>query len=292
MTTRQAIKHAQNFGSACFAWGSALIVFLGFCWLVGETLRNGFNELSWSLISELPSQSGRAGGISSIIVSTGLILLVCLAVSLPLGLLTSIYLAEISTNQSKVGWLVRRSLDVLAGVPSIVFGLFGNALFCNLLGLGNSILAGGLTLACMVLPLFVRIAEEGIRNVPNEYRYATASLGLSRTTTLFRVIVPAALPALAAGFVLAVGRALSETAALIFTSGIVTRMPGSLMDSGRTISVHIYELTMNVLGGDARAYASATLLVLALFLINGVAMALARYVSRRSQTSLKARQLG
>src|SRR5204863_2603482 len=135
-----------------------------------------------------PRNAGRDGGIAPMLVSTGLILSVCFAVSLPIGLGTAILLAEFTTSQNLFGRIVRRSLDVLSGVPSIIFGLFGNAFFCKTLGLGFSILSGGLTLACMVLPILIRAAEEGLRSAPREYRLGAAALGISRTSTLVRLL--------------------------------------------------------------------------------------------------------
>ena len=167
-------------------------------------------------------------------------------------------------------------------MPSIVFGLFGNVFFCQTLGLGFSILSGGLTLACMVLPIFIRSTEEGFRAVPNDYRLGAAALGLSRTATLFQLLLPAAVPGLIVGLVLGVGRALAETAALIFTSGYVDRIPESLLDSGRSLSIHIYDLSMNVPGGDGNAYATALVLVTLLLVINGLASILAeRWLGRK-----------
>lgn len=163
------------------------------------------------------------------------------------------------------------ALDILAGVPSIVFGLFGNAFFCVTLGLGFSILSGGLTLACMALPLLARATEVSLRSLPAETRQAAAALGLSQGRTILRLLLPAAAPGIAAGLALAMGRALAETAALIFTSGYVDRMPESLHDSGRALSVHIYDLALNVSGGEASAAASALVLVALLVLLNGLA---------------------
>ena len=181
---------------------------------------------------------------------------------------TAIALTERIGQETSFARNVRRSLDVLAGVPSIVFGLFGNAFFAITLGFGYSILAGGLTLGCMILPILVRSCEQAITAVPAEYRYAAAALGMKRAATVFRVVIPAAAPALVAGLVLSIGRALAETAALIFTSGYVARAPRSLFDSGRSLSVHIYDLAMNVPGGGSRAYATACVLVMLLLAIN------------------------
>lgn len=251
-----------------------------FAWIVGDVLRHGVPELSWAFLVEAPRDAGRAGGIGPILVSTGLILAVCLAAVIPIGLATAVLLSEFTRRQGWFPGLVRRSLDILAGVPSIVFGLFGNAFFALWLGLGFSILAGGLTLACMVLPILIRSAEAGLRAVPDDYRLAAAALGLPRRATLVRILLPAAMPGLVVGLVLGIGRALAETAALLFTSGYVTRMPDALTDSGRALSIHIYDLAINVPGGTDRAYASAVVLISALLIINSVAGWLGRRIQR------------
>lgn len=249
-------------------WGTALLVTATFCWLLGDIFWHGLAQVNWAFLTEPPRNAGREGGIGPILVSTGLILGVCMAVSVPLGLGAAIFLSEFTSAESGVGRLVRRSLDVLSGVPSIVFGLFGNAFFCIYLGMGFSILSGGLTLACMVLPILIRSTEEGFRSVPDEYRHGAAALGLSRTSTLWNVLLPLATPGLIVGLVLGIGRAIAETAALIFTSGYVDRLPESLMDSGRALSIHIFDLSMNISGGEPHAYGAAVVLVLMLLAIN------------------------
>ena len=137
----------------------------------------------------------------------------------------------------------------------------------------------------MILPLLIRATEQSILAVPNDYRYAAACLGLGRTATLFRVVLPAAMPGLVAGIVLSVGRALAETAALIFTSGYASRTPESLMDSGRSLSVHVYDLAMNVPGGSSRAYASACVLILLLLMVNTITSLLSRYATAAQKKS-------
>jgi len=179
---------------------------------------------------------------------------------------------------------VQRSLDILAGVPSIVFGLFGNAFFALWLGLGFSILAGGLTLACMVLPILIRSVEAGLRSVPDDYRRAAAALALPRTAALRQVLLPMAAPGILVGLILGIGRALAETAALLFTSGYVSQAPGSLLDSGRALSVHIFDLAMNVPGGADRAYASALTLIALLLAINAVAGVISERLLQRRIT--------
>lgn len=263
-------------------WLAAALVAGTFLWLLFDLVWHGASRLDWSFLTTAPKSAGRSGGIAPILVSTVLILAVAIIVAAPLGLATAILLSEFTRRDDPAGQWIGLSLDVLAGVPSIVFGLFGNAFFSVWLGLGFSILAGGLTLACMVLPILIRTAESGLRMAPNEWRLGAAALGMSRATVLSQVLLPAAAPALVAGLMLGIGRAMAETAALVFTSGYVDRMPSSLFDSGRAISVHIYDLTMNVAGGDKNAYASALVLIALLIVINSVAMALAnRALTRR-----------
>lgn len=268
---------SKNTLAAFFIWLIALLTGSAFVWLLSDLIVHGLAKLSWSFLVGIPKNAGRSGGISPIIVSTASILLVTMITATPLGLATAVLLSEFTEQNRMFCRMVRISLDVLAGVPSIVFGLFGNAFFCIYLGLGFSILSGGLTLACMVLPILIRTAEEGLRAMPNDFRLAAAALGMSRGAALIHVLLPAATPALVAGLLLGIGRAGAETAALIFTSGYVDRMPDSLFDSGRALSVHIYDLSMNVAGGDASAYSSALVLIILLVLINSLAMSLAKH---------------
>ncbi|WP_164101019.1 phosphate ABC transporter permease PstA [Candidatus Laterigemmans baculatus] len=267
-TTPTRRHQIPEFFTAVAVWMAAGLVVATLAWILIDIAVRGISQLSPSFLIEGVEDAGRAGGIGPVLFSTMLILMVTLALAIPLSLATAIALTERVDQDSRFARNVRRCLDVLAGVPSIVFGLFGNAFFAIMLGLGYSILTGGLTLACMVLPILIRTSEQAIVAVPNEYRYAAAALGLGRSATLFRVVLPAAAPALMAGVVLSIGRALAETAALIFTAGYVARRPESLLDSGRSLSVHIYDMAMNVPGGGSRAYATACVLVALLLAIN------------------------
>ncbi|MFU8832478.1 MAG: phosphate ABC transporter permease PstA [Wenzhouxiangella sp.] len=226
----------------------------------------GLPSLSWDFLVGQPANAGRSGGIGPLLISTGWILIVCLAVAVPVGLGCAIFLNEWIAPQSWISKGAALSLDVLSGVPSIIFGLFGYQLFAITLGLGFSILSGGLALACMVLPFIVRTSQQALAAVPVGYRQAAASLSLSRTSTLWRVLLPSALPGIGAGIVLATGRALGETVVLIFTAGYVMRRPDSVMDSGRALSVHIYDLATNVTGGTGNA-AATSLVLLTLILL-------------------------
>jgi phosphate transport system permease protein len=264
---------------AAVVWAAALAVTLAAGWLLADVVLEGARGLSWSFLATDPSDAGRAGGIRSVLVATLWVLAIALAVALPLGVGTAVFLADRPTGGSVR--LVRRSLDVLSGVPSIVFGLFGNAVFCRLLGLGFSVLAGGLTLAVIVLPTLIRLTEESLRAVPAELRQGAAALALSRTTTLLAVELPSAAFGIAAGLALGVGRALAETAALLFTSGYEGRLPTSPLDSGRVMSIHIFDLGMNVSGGDSNAYATALVLTALILAINALARGVAATWRRR-----------
>lgn len=268
---RCALDSDYSGGELCAAsclWAVALAVSGAFLWIVGDLLWHGLMRVDLDFLTRSPSRAGRAGGIAPMLVSTLLVLAVSLIAAVPLGLGSAVWLAEFTRRGGTRAAVVGRSLDVLAAVPSIVLGLFGNALFCNVLGLGYSILAGGLTLACMILPILIRSLEAGLRAVPDEYRLAAQALGISRTRAVIAILLPSAVPALVVGLVLGMGRAMAETAALLFTSGYVDRMPRSLMDSGRTLSIHIYDLSMNVAGGEPNAYATAVVLVGLLLVLN------------------------
>jgi len=253
--------------STVVVWLAALLVTAVFLWIAGELFWRGASEFSVEFFTTGPADFGLAGGILPVLVSTAGILLVALVVAVPLGTACAVWLSEFTRRGGLPAALVPRSLDVLAATPSIVFGLFGNALFCNLMGMGYSILAGGLTLACMVLPVLIRSLQTSLQNVPHDYRLAAASLGISRTQTTLKILLPSASRGLVAGLILGASRVLSETAALLFTSGDVDRMPRSLMDSGRSLPVHIYDLAL-LPGGESRAYASAAVLLTIMLLLN------------------------
>ncbi|HBP6530121.1 phosphate ABC transporter permease PstA [Pseudomonas aeruginosa] len=221
----------------------------------------GFSHLDWSFFSTAPEQAGRSGGIGPIIVSTLWVLLICLTITVPLGLGTALFLVEQLRPDSRANLALQWALDGLGAVPSVVFGLFGHRVFVVELGWGYSLLAGGCTLACMVLPLFIRGCEQALRDCPHSYRQAAAGLAISRVGYLRRILLPFAAPGIAAALVLSAGRALAETAVLLFTAGYVMRWPESVFDSGRTLAVHIYDLAMNVSGGSPASAATALVLL-------------------------------
>ncbi len=203
---------------------------------------------------------------------TGLSLLI----SVPLGIGSAIYLVEYAKSGSRFVSLIRMMTETLAGIPSIVYALFGLLFFVTTLGLRLSLISGALTLAVMVLPLILRTTEEALISVPNTFREGAFGLGAGRLRTVFRVVLPSALPGLLAGIILAIGRIVGETAALIYTAGTMTQIPTSLSDSGRTLAVHMWALSNEGLH-TKEAYATAFVLLLMVIVIN----TLAAFVARR-----------
>jgi phosphate transport system permease protein len=258
-------------------WVASAFVGAMLLWLVLDVVRQGVGLLSWDYFTSVPRDAGRQGGISSVVVSTLAIVGLALLLVVPVSLASAVYLSEYANASARC---LRFAIESLAGVPSIVFGLFGSAFFCVYLGFGFSIVSGALTLFCMMLPMLISTCESGLRALPQEWRRDAAALGVARSALAWQVLIPAAAPALGAGIMLALGRALAETAALIFTSGYVDRMPESGWDSGRSLAVHIYDLSMNVAGGDRAAYAAASALLVLVVLINVVANTLTHYWRR------------
>lgn len=254
---------------------AVLILILGF------VLGRGLGDISWTFLSAAPVDSGRSGGVMPIIVGTLEVTLLGVVTATPLGVGTAIYLCEY-TREGRLTRIIRFGAECLAGVPSIIFGLFGFVLFVLTLGLGWSILAGGLTLAFMTLPTVIRTSEEALRAVPGAYRDVSLSLGASQWQTIRKVVLPAALPGILTGLILGLGRAIGETAAVIFTAGssLPREVPKSVFEGTRTLSVHFYQLAREGISAE-NAYATAAVLVLAISFINiGAQIAMNRFMRR------------
>lgn len=202
------------------------------------------------------------------IISTIYITALTLIMAIPIGVSSAIYLVEYSKRGSKIVKIIRTTTETLQGIPSIVYGLFGYILFVVSLGWSYSIIAGAVTLAIMVLPLIIRTSEEALLSVPDSYREASFGLGAGKLRTVFKVILPAAMPGVFSGIILAIGRIVGESAALIFTAGSVAQIPGGLTDSARTLSVHMYALLTEGLYTE-QAYATAVVLLVLVAIING-----------------------
>jgi len=244
-------------------------------------LKNGLPQLNLEFLTKNPADMGREGGILSTIVATIFLTFIALLVATPLGVGTAIYLTEY-TVESRITRIIRFGAECLAGIPSIIFGLFGFILFVNKLKFGWSILSGGLTLAFMVLPTIIRTSEEAIKAVPPAYRLVSFSLGSTRWQTVTRVVLPSAIPGIVTGVILSIGRSIGETAAVIFTAGSALRMPTSLFSSSRTMSVHFYILAKEGVSMP-KAYGTAAVLVISILVINIVTYYLMeKYIKRKS----------
>lgn len=240
---------------------ATLVVFAFFAWLVLDVVGRGASELSPAYFVSSASDVGRAGGIGPVLVSTTLVVLLATALALPLAVCGAILCSEVLVRRPALARLARRSFEILVSAPSVAVGLIGWSLFGQMLGLGFSILSGAATLALMLAPLMALAFLNGLEAVPQALRSQSHALGVTRWRTLVSLVIPAARPALVAGVMLAVGRALAETAVLVLTSGISTRMPQDVFDPGATLAVHVYQLAHNVPGGEPRAYGAALALL-------------------------------
>jgi len=259
-----------------------LVAALVFGWLLWDLVWRGAGQISLGFLAGEVERAGLEGGIGPVIASTAILLAICLLLAVPLAVGSAVWLAEFARVGGVASRLVGLGIDLLASVPSIVFGLFGLLFFCEILGFGYSLWSGGLTLGLMVVPILMRLSLAALAALPGELRSGAAALGLSKTTTLWRLQLPAAAPGIGVGLALGLGRALSETAALLFTSGYATRWPGSPADGGRALSVHVYDLAINVPGGMDRAAASGLVLMTLLLCINLVAGWVSAWWMRRA----------
>jgi len=252
-------------------WSAALFVLVVLTAIVIYILYQGLPKINWSFLTEIPSNMGRSGGISSAIVGTLLVTAVAIVIAVPFGIGTAFYLAEY-TRESLVTRIIRFSAESLAGIPSIVYGLFGFIFFVIYLNLGWSVIAGGLTLAVMILPTVIRTSEEAILAVPYNYREVSFSLGGTKWQTIVKAVFPSALQGISNGIILGVGRCVAETAAVMLTAGGALRMASSLFSPTRTMAVHFYILAREGISME-NAYGTAALLIILIFFINVVANA-------------------
>ena len=253
-------------------WSAALFVLVVLSAIIIYILYQGLPRISWSFLTEIPRNMGRSGGIASAIVGTLMVTAVAIVIAVPFGIGTAFYLAEY-TKEGIVTRIIRFSAESLAGIPSIVYGLFGFIFFVIYLNLGWSVLAGGLTLAVMILPTIIRTSEEAIRAVPQSFREVSFSLGGTKWQTIIKAVFPSAIQGISNGIILGVGRCVAETAAVMLTAGGTLRMASSLFSPTRTMAVHFYILAREGIS-MGNAYGTAALLIILIFFINVVANSL------------------
>jgi len=260
-------------------WTAALSIIGLLMFIIIYILIKGLPVISLQFLTDIPRSMGRAGGISSSIIGTFLVTALAIAIVIPFGIGTAFYLAEY-TKETIITRIIRFSAESLAGIPSIVYGLFGFIFFVIILNMGWSILSGGLTLAFMILPTVIRTSEEAILAVPKIYREVSFSLGATKWQTISKVVFPSALLGIVNGIILSVGRCVAETAAVILTAGSALRMPSSIFSSTRTMAVHFYILAREGISME-NAYGTAALLIIFILLINVVANTLVnRFIAK------------
>jgi phosphate transport system permease protein len=258
-------RHAQLLALVVM-WTLTVLTLGVLLFIIAYILSHGLPHVTWRFLSESPRSMGRLGGVFPMIVGTLYVAGLAALIATPIGLGTAIYLTEY-TRESRLTALIRFGADCLAGIPSIIFGLFGFVFFAITLRLGLSVISGALTLALMVLPTIIRTSEEAIRAVPRAYREVSYGLGSTRWQMVTRVVLRSALPGICTGVVLSVGRSISETAAVMLTAGSALTLPQSLFDSSRTMALHFYILSREGLSMP-NAYATASILILAILAIN------------------------
>ncbi|HWR19516.1 MAG TPA: phosphate ABC transporter permease PstA [Clostridia bacterium] len=245
--------------------------------ILGYVLFKGVPNLSWDLFSF--NYTSENVSLMPALINTLAMTVISLFIAAPIGIFSAIYLAEYAKRGNKLVKVVAVTAETLSGIPSIVYGLFGLLFFVSALKWSFSLLAGAFTLAIMNLPLIMRTTEEALRAVPDAYREGSYGLGAGKLRTVFKVVLPVAVPGILAGIILSVGRVAGETAALIYTAGTVPQIASSLFQSGRTLSVHMYVLSSEGLHVD-EAYATAAVLVVVVLLINRLSAYVAKKISK------------
>ena len=257
---------------------AAVITVSVFVFLVGYILVKGVPHITLDLFAF--KYTSENVSLFPALVNTITMTLVSLLIAVPLGIFAAIYLVEYAKRGNKFVGIIRTTAETLAGIPSIVYGLFGMLFFVTALEWSYSMLAGAFTLSIMILPLIIRTTEEALISVPDSYREGSFGLGAGRLRTVFRIVLPSAVPGILSGVILSIGRIVGETAALIYTAGTVDDIPPDFLSSGRTLAVHMYALSNEGLYID-QAYATAVVLIVIVFGINAMSAFIAKRIARQ-----------
>ena len=254
-------------------------------WILGFIIVKGIGVISWEFLTGMPRDGMTAGGILPAIVGTLCLTLGSIVIAFPLGILSGIYISEYTRDNWLVK-LIRIMTNNLSGVPSIVFGLFGMALFVNTLGFGDSIIAGSFTLALLVLPIVIRTTEEALRRIDNSYRLGSLALGATKLQTIRRVLLPMAMPNIITGLILSVGRVSGETAPILFTAVayFLPKLPSSIFDQVMALPYHLYVIATSGTDLEATrpmAYGTALVLIAIVLVITLAANGLRRYFNKK-----------
>lgn len=275
---RDRCRHPLSFIVFILIILAAVITVGAMLFIVAYILIKGIPHLSLEMF-EFTYNSENLSMMPAII-NTLIMTVLTLIIAVPVGILSAVYLVEYAKRGSKLVSVIRITTETLSGIPSIVFGLFGYLAFVIATGWRNSLIAGALTLAIMVLPTIIRTTEEALIAVPDSYREGSYGLGAGKLRTIFKIVLPSAVPGILSGVILSIGRIVGETAALIFTSGTVAAVPQKLTDSARTLAVHMYCLMTEGLY-TGQAYATAVILIVMVLLINGLSGLIAHKIAKR-----------
>lgn len=237
--------------------------------IIGYVMIRGLGSINWEFLTEDPRLMGKEGGIFPIIIGTVYVTGLAVLISAPIGIAAAVYFNEYA-KPGRIIDIIRMFTEILAGIPSIVFGLFGFAFFVVFMGMGWSVLSGALSLSLMILPTLVRSTEESLKTVPMSYREGSLSLGATKLKTTTKIILPCCKKGILSGLILSIGRAIGETAVIMLTVGGALKLPLSIFDSARTMSVHMYILTAEGIS-EEKSYATAALLIIVVLVINGLA---------------------
>lgn len=275
---RSYLKHPGSFVLMLLVMLAALVTFAVLIFLIIYILVNGLPYMKPSLFS-LHYTSENASVIPAL-VNTVVMTLLSLLIAVPFGIFSAVFLVEYAGRGNKFIDVIRLTTETLSGIPSIVYGLFGMLFFVNALHWGFSILAGAFTLSIMILPLIMRTTEEALKSVPDSYREGSFGLGAGKLRTVFKIVLPSAVPGILAGVILAIGRIVGETAALIYTAGTVAQIPKNAFGSGRTLAVHMYMLSSEGLYMN-QAYATAVILLILVVVINTLSGMIAKRLTKK-----------
>ncbi len=256
---------------------SAIFTFAVLLFLIAYILINGIPYIRPELFAlEYTSENG---SLFPALINTIVMVLLSLIIAVPFGIFSAIFLVEYAKRGNKFVNVILITTETLSGIPSIVYGLFGLLFFVTTLKWGYSLMAGACTLAIMILPLIMRTTQEALKSIPDSYREGSFGLGAGKLRTVFRIVLPTAVPGILAGVILAIGRIVGETAALIYTAGTVTKIPDSVMNSGRTLAVHMYSLSREGLHMN-QAYATAVVLLVLVIGINWLSGFVAKKITK------------
>lgn len=259
---------------------AALLTFTALFFLIVYLLIKGIPHLSLDMFA-LHYTTENVSLLPALI-NTVIMTVLALLLAVPLGIFSAIFLVEYAGKGNKFVEIIRLTTETLQGIPSIVYGLFGLLFFVTTLHWGMSLLAGAFTLAIMILPLIMRTTEEALKSVPDSYREGSFGLGAGKLRTIFRIVLPSAVPGILAGVILAIGRVVGETAALMYTSGTVAEVADNVMSSGRTLALHMYALSSEGLHTD-KAYATAVILLVLVIGINSLSTIIAKKISKGNE---------